>query len=637
MQTVLALAVASGAAAYQLRVDYDNPLLAVVASSSFEPFEAVESAFYNLGNTSVPERLVAAAKRGEPKANVLLAVLLRYCTVFLTKAAVAALCEDSADSECTCDRLASERLQSAHSAGSGEAAQALAARNWTRGQGAPMHVRLANAAAAHHDGAWPKERPPPPPAELPVAALARDDGTCRAAAKLLLPLANQIHLESGAKAAEVSVSLRRLETRWGGRDPSDVRREEHHAAAEAGLAWAVRARGYYALTADGVEEDATAARADFEASAHVGDGYATFNLGYMHLYGRGARKDPEEAVRLFEAAAAMGVAPALNALAVAYFNGLGVARDRQRAVGYLRQAVEAGDPDAMTNLAAAILGGEVSGNRHQLSQADFGEALQLLEASALRGRQGSLLELGALLVGSPRTYVAPPPPGTAHEGADDCPRGVAMLRLLVEMWGSCARALADGLRAYKSGASGRALMLYMHAAALGSSAGMTNAAFLLLQLDDEAAAVLPRPGGRVELARRLLRDAHELGNTDASLTLADMLYDEASTAGGATPPSASDDAEGTVSRENAGYAEALTLYEHVVRTVADPEAYYAVGHCHQHGLGTPRDLDAASAIFGELAQMESVGDALPGILAQLGVSMQRASSWLAEIVSGRWW
>ena len=38
---------------------------------------------------------------------------------------------------------------------------------------------------------------------------------------------------------------------------------------------------------------------------------------------------------------------------------------------------------------------------------------------------------------------------------------------------------------------------------------------------------LPRPGGRRLLARRLLRRAHALGNTDGSLSLADDLFDEA--------------------------------------------------------------------------------------------------------------
>ena len=75
----------------------------------------------------------------------------------------------------------------------------------------------------------------------------------------------------------------------------------------------------------------------------------------------------------------------------------------------------------------------------------------------------------------------------------------------------------------------------------------------------------------------------------------------------------------------------------VYATVGDPEALYAIGHMHQYGLGTPRDLDEASRIFGELAQMEPLGEALPGILAQWGVSVQKTTSWLAEMVSSRWW
>eukprot|EP00966_Prymnesium_polylepis_P027464 634833-Prymnesium_polylepis.2 len=258
----------------------------------------------------------------------------------------------------------------------------------------------------------------------------------------------------------------------------------------------------------------------------------------------------------------MGVTPALNALGIAYFNGLGVARDTQRAVRYLRDAADKGDPDAMTNLAAAILGGVVSGNVNRLSQPDFSEAIALLESSALRGRQGALLELGSILVESPRTFIVPPHTGTSHEGARDCPRGVAILRLLVEMWGPCARALADALLAHKAGAARQALMRYLHAATLGSSVGMANAAHLLLQLDDqhEASAALPRAGGRVALAHELLREAHTLGNTDGSLALADALHDQAS---------AGDDGDAAKSHDS-GFREAFTLYQHGALCPAAP-------------------------------------------------------------------
>ena len=236
-----------------------------------------------------------------------------------------------------------------------------------------------------------------------------------------------------------------------------------------------------------------------------------------------------------------------------------------------------------------------------------------------------------------------------HAGAEDCPRGVALLRLLVEMWGPCADALAEGLKAHKSGAAGRALMQYLRAALLGSASGMANAAHLLLSsspdLDREIGAAWPQPNARVELARALLREAHGLGNTDASISLADELYQDAS----ASPITAGDggrsgwsawlrtDSErrfdGSDSEREALYAEALSLYEMVARTVGDPEALYASGHMYQHGLGTAQDLDAASRIFQELADMDDLSEALPGFLAQLGVSVQRTASWLAGLVS----
>ena len=40
----------------------------------------------------------------------------------------------------------------------------------------------------------------------------------------------------------------------------------------------MRTRGYYALTADGMEANLTAALSDFQATANAGDAYAMFNL-----------------------------------------------------------------------------------------------------------------------------------------------------------------------------------------------------------------------------------------------------------------------------------------------------------------------------------------------------------------------
>lgn len=172
-----------------------------------------------------------------------------------------------------------------------------------------------------------------------------------------------------------------------------------------------------------------------------------------------------------------------------------------------------------------------------------------------------------------------------------------------------------------------ALMRYLHAAALGSSVGMGNAAHLLLRLRGEEAASLPRPATRASLAHALLREAHELGNTDASLELADALYDEASAATFSTNAAVEGGTRGRTTGD-AGFVEALQLYKHTHLTVGDPEALYAIGYMHQYGLGTPIDIDEASRIFGELALTESLSDALPGVLAQLGVTMQQAASWV---------
>ena len=256
--------------------------------------------------------------------------------------------------------------------------------------------------------------------------------------------------------------------------------------------------------------------------------------------------------------------------------------------------------------------------------------------------------LGSILVGKPRTFIASGP----HGSGVDCAHGMALLRLLIEMWGPCAELLARGLRAFKEREWPQALMAYLHAAALGSAVGMANAAHLLLSEDNEAAdslsAALPRPEGRRVLARSLLRLAHELGDTDASLALADMIYDEAAANAAAAAVargggSAAAAAAATAPTENAisaegrsSYVESLSLYEHVVATVRDPEALYATGHMHQHGLGTQRDLDRAATIFAALSEMGGE-EVLPGILAQVGVHLQRVGTWLADIIGARWW
>ena len=413
-----------------------------------------------------------------------------------------------------------------------------------------------------------------------------------------------------------------------------------------------------------------------------------------------------------------------------------------------------GDPEAMTNLAASVLGGETTAevesdtetaDPNGITQAAFDEGIALLEGAALRGRRGALMQLGALLVGSPRTWVAPPrtpvghdrfsrlegyahaaPHERKHEGSDDCPRGAAMLRLLIELWGPCAAALADGLRAHKAGDGSKALMLYLRAAALGSAVGMANAAHLLLQMreepsgrvgeatgeevggeageeaDDEAgdeageeageetgeeeaskgkpttetlpsATSLPRPSGRLPLALALLREAHRLGNTDASLALADFLYDGATASASGAPPeseattvkseetesqmdaTASElDASEAAARAAAAasaderYVEALQLYEYVARTVGDPEALYATGHMYQNGFGTERDPERAAEVFARLEELDPMGGfgagggaqgepMVPGMVAQFGRSVSRATAWLSEVLAAPWW
>lgn len=675
---VLMLTVSHG---YTLREELDNPLLPATVS-----FADAHAAFLALSPCALT-RLVSVAERGDSRARVMTGVLWRFCSILLSASAASDMCAASHTANCSCGALAEASWQAAHDGGNVEAAQAIASQNWIAEYSRQRHVRLLAAA----DGI--RQSVETQPAELPAVTMPATGSDCTALAELLLPLAVSVDGNAGPKAAEVPISLRRLETRWHGLDPKDQVVEEHLGAAEMGMAWAVRTRGYYALT-DGVEANVSAALSDFEATAEAGDAYAVFNLGYMHWTGTGVEKNVTRALEYFVTAAAAGVAPALNALGVAYFNGLGTERDVERALHYLREAVALGDPEAMTNLAAFILGGEdvalTAGLRHQgLTEAGLAEGLELLESSALRGRRGALLLLGSILVGRPRTFIAEGP----HGDAIDCPRGVALLRLLLELWGGCAGWLAMGLKAYKAGHSVGSLMSYLHAAALGSATGMANAAHLLLKLSDEEAAFLPRPHGRHALARSLLHEAHELGNTDASLSLADLLYDEATAAEaasakavGAVPAHGEADESGPAEEpagdevqaaggrpgaaEGAGeigsaqkgapvdsvaagkeetcgsparvppsgsaplYREALALYTHVVNTVNDPEALYALGHMHQHGLGTPRDLDRAEARFIELRDMGGT-EVLPGVLAQVGVNLHRASDWLADMTG--WW
>lgn len=605
---------ASVAFSYRLREDMDNSLRSLPPSTPVPPLETaptpetLDVAFRDhLTDSSSAVRLIVRALNGSKKVALLTArahtqaaTLLRFCTIVLRPEEVKALCAAAsvANHSCTC-KVASERhLRAAQRAGSEDATQALAALAWEhprQRKARAVHVRLDAAASASHDGAWPEETPPTPSVELPAAAVLAggDTAACKEAAALLVPLALSIDKQSGVHAAEVPVSLRRLKVRWRGHDPQDEAVRRNLEAAEMGLAWAVRARGYRELTADGVEKNLTAALADLSATAAVGDGYALFNLGYMHLRGEGTARDAAKAVELFEQAAAAGVVPALNALGVAYYNGDGAPLDKSLARSYLRRAALAGDPEAATNLAAMILGGDGEDregweNRfpaQTISTASFDEARALLESAALRGRRGALLQLGALLAGRPIGWVAPADrQGTPHAGADDCPRGVALLRLLVEMWGPCAAALADGLRAHKAGEPRRALMHYLFAALLGSGAGMANAAHLLLSLEgglfatsasasDSAASASQERSERREVARELLGAADALGNTDASLELADLLHDTARAMDESAGSGASDSDEGAVRRAavEATYEEAFVLYERVGESMGDAE------------------------------------------------------------------
>ena len=237
---------------YKYREDAKNPVLKVIVGEKGS-FASADAAFFSSVNSSSTGALwlASASRKGDARARSLLAVLLKYCDTFLSEAAVAKICAElkgTSKGKCTCQSLAKRQLQLAHKAGDKEATQALAAQYWTLGSpGATRsHVRLQAAASAAHDGSYPNERPPTPLAELPAAALpstgesAKEKARCASAAELLLPLAASVDDAAGPKAATVAVSLRRLALRWNGRDPKDETLTEHLAAAEEGLAWAVR-------------------------------------------------------------------------------------------------------------------------------------------------------------------------------------------------------------------------------------------------------------------------------------------------------------------------------------------------------------------------------------------------------------
>ena len=229
---VAVLAQTCGCRAYRLRDDPSNPLKQVLAPVDFG---VVSDAVYAL-NASAVLWLARIAQRGDSRAHVLSAALLRFCSILLHEETRATMCTLLNSSSCSCDALADAHLQAAHRAGDREATQAIIARDWRRGELRRVNgslLRLRAAANAMHDGVNAKVDSPA--AEMPAAVMptrTESGMECIDAAEMLQLAATVDSEVPHAKAAVVAVSLRRLETRWRGQDPKDETMQEHLGAAE---------------------------------------------------------------------------------------------------------------------------------------------------------------------------------------------------------------------------------------------------------------------------------------------------------------------------------------------------------------------------------------------------------------------
>lgn len=341
----------------------------------------------------------------------------------------------------------------------------------------------------------------------------------------------------------------------------------------------------------------------FQYSSDRSDASALLTLGLLYLQGTPVvKRDFPRALAYFTDAAKLDTpASALAMLGFMHDHGYGVVRDRHRAIELWQQSLDA---DADNIYATSFLG------VRRARAGDFAAAHELLKSAAARGSPAAQIELGHLYyegAGIARHYATALHLYTqaakagfleahymlaqmhlqGHGTQRSCTAAVQLLKKVAER-GLRRDLLEPPHTCYRHGDERCAVHGYELAAEYGLEVAQSNAAGLLLERQARLQAAGASEAAVTVAARRArvrLVDAAEQSSAIAHRLLGDLYA-----AGHGV------DAGGSAERAVAFYQAASAR--------RDPEATFALGYMHQHGLGVPVDAHLAKRYYDLAAQLD---------------------------------
>jgi SEL1 protein len=369
----------------------------------------------------------------------------------------------------------------------------------------------------------------------------------------------------------------------------------------------------------------------FQYSSDLSDANVLFTLGLLYLQGTPVvKRDFPRALGHFTDAAKLHTpASALAMLGFMYDHGYGVVRDRHRAIELWQQSLDA---DADNIYANSFLG------VRRARAGDFAAAHELLKSAAARGSPAAQIELGHLYyegAGVARHYATALHLYTqaakagfleahymlaqmhlqGHGTQRSCTAAVQLLKKVAER-GLRRDLLEPPHTCYRHGDERCAVHGYELAAEYGLEVAQSNAAGLLLERQARLQAAGASEAAVTVAARRArvrLVDAAEQSSAIAHRLLGDLYA-----AGHGV------DAGGSAERAVAFYQAASAR--------RDPEATFALGYMHQHGLGVPVDAHLAKRYYDLAAQLDPRASAA-SMLALVVLAAQHSYSHLQLMMS----
>jgi SEL1 protein len=341
----------------------------------------------------------------------------------------------------------------------------------------------------------------------------------------------------------------------------------------------------------------------YKSSSDRSDASALLTLGLLYLQGTPVvKRDFSRALVYFRDAAKLDApASALAMLGFMHDHGYGVVRDRHRAIELWQEAIDA---DADNIYATSFLG------VRRARAGDFAAAHDLLKGAAARGSPAAQIELGHLYyegAGVARHYTTALHLYTqaskagfleahfmlakmhlqGHGTQRSCTTAVQLLKKVAER-GLRRDLLEPPHTCHRFGDERCAVHGYELAAEYGLEVAQSNAAGLLLERQARMQAAGASEAAVAKVARRArvrLVDAAEQSSAIAHRLLGDLY-------------ASGHGIDAGVSNERA-----VAFYQ-AASARRDPEATFALGYMHQHGLGVPIDAHLAKRYYDLAAQLD---------------------------------